>query len=228
MDTVKVPRVYFYYSGFRLMEPWVKRVSRVIGPLCQKQKKDMYYVYITIPLYWVNYSVKRASSGVQVCPLKFFLLIKNHLSHWCKHVLYNYMYTWLVQFCMQLYTVKCQQAETGYCWKGCYPWQDTFLAHCHQCTVIEVSLKVSILDAIRLLAKSWRQVESKMMFNCFQKGGFMKPLPKGHSGSQDPGVDGNERDDTLSLPEVINGAEHLNIDDAAQCYHKTTTLKTTL
>ena len=31
-------------------------------------------------------------------------------------------------------------------------------------------------------------------------------------------MDGNEEDDTLSLPEVVNGAEYLDIDDDAPCF----------
>ena len=46
----------------------------------------------------------------------------------------------------------------------------------------------------------------------------MKPLPKDSRLSQEPGVDGNEEDDTLSLPEVINGAEYLDIDNDALCF----------
>ena len=86
------------------------------------------------------------------------------------------------------------------------------------CTAIEVSSKVSILDAIRLLAKSWRQVKGKTILNCFQKGGFVKPLLEDSRLSQEPGVDRNEEDDSLSLPEVVNGAEYLDIDDDAPCF----------
>ena len=46
----------------------------------------------------------------------------------------------------------------------------------------------------------------------------MKPLPEDSSGSQDLGVDGNEEDDTLSLPVVINDAEYLDIDDDVPCF----------
>ena len=46
----------------------------------------------------------------------------------------------------------------------------------------------------------------------------MKPLLEDSRLSQEPGVDGNEEDNTLSLPEVINGAEYLDIDDDAPCF----------
>ena len=46
----------------------------------------------------------------------------------------------------------------------------------------------------------------------------MKPLPENSSGSQDPGVGVNKEDDTLSFPEVINGAEYLDIDHDAPCF----------
>ena len=75
------------------------------------------------------------------------------------------------------------------------------------CTAIEVSSKVSILDAIRLLAKSWQQVNGKTIVNCFRKGGFVKLLPEDSRPSEEPEANGNEEDDSLSLPEVINGAE---------------------
>ena len=83
------------------------------------------------------------------------------------------------------------------------------------CIAIKLGSKVSILEAIHLLVKSWRQVNSKTIVNCFRKEGFVKPLPEDSRLSQEPGVDGNKEDDTLSLPEVVNGAEYLNIDDHA-------------
>ena len=86
------------------------------------------------------------------------------------------------------------------------------------CTAIEVSSKVSILDAIRFLAKSWRQVKAKTISNCFRKGGFVKLLPEDATLPEEPGVDANEQDDTLSLPEVVNGTEYLGIDDDAPCF----------
>ena len=144
-----------------------------------KTKTNTYYMYITIPLYWLNYLVNQASSGVQVhvCPLKLFLLIKSHWSHWySKHVLYNYMYTWLLQFCIQLHAVKCQLT------KSCVLLRRSLsLTGCHWSKLKDLS----ILDAFCLLAKSWRHVKGKMMVNCFWKRGFMKPLPEDSNGSQD-------------------------------------------
>ena len=40
------------------------------------------------------------------------------------------------------------------------------------CTATEVSAKITILDAIRVVAKSWRQVKTQTIANCFRKGGF--------------------------------------------------------
>lgn len=50
-----------------------------------------------------------------------------------------------------------------------------------------------------------------MIVNCFQKRGFVKPLPEDSSY-------GKAEVDTLSLPEVINGAEYLDIDNDAPCF----------
>ena len=63
--------------------------------------------------------------------------------------------------------------------------------------------------------KSWQQDNGKTIVNCFQKGGFVKSLPEDSRLSQDPGVDWNEEDDTLTLPKVVNGAESLNTDNDA-------------
>ena len=43
-------------------------------------------------------------------------------------------------------------------------------------------------------------------------------MPEDSSGSHDPGVDGNEEDNTLSLPELVNGAQYLDINDDALCF----------
>ena len=40
------------------------------------------------------------------------------------------------------------------------------------CMATEVSAKITILDAIRVVAKSWRQVKTQTIANCFRKGGF--------------------------------------------------------
>ena len=43
-------------------------------------------------------------------------------------------------------------------------------------------------------------------------------MPEDSRLSQEPGVHGNDKDDTLSLPEVINGAEYLDINDDVPCF----------
>ena len=53
----------------------------------------------------------------------------------------------------------------------------------------------------------------------------MKPLPSDATFGTELGVGAYEEDDTLSLPEVINSAEYLNVDDDASCFTKNNHLK---
>ena len=76
-------------------------------------------------------------------------------------------------------------------------------------TAIDISSKVTILDAIRFLARSWRLVKMETIANCFHKGGFQVC-------SEDQPME--EPEDQPAWPEVINSDSYLHIDDEAPCH----------
>ena len=69
-------------------------------------------------------------------------------------------------------------------------------------TAIDVSSKISILQAVSFVAKSWRAVKEAAIINCFRKAGFFILSPCV--------IDQN--DEELSLPQINNGEEYNNID----------------
>ena len=84
-------------------------------------------------------------------------------------------------------------------------------------TATDISSKVTLLDAIRFVAKSWRQVKANTIANCFRKGGFRDVTTSEEpSGSEEPSV--SEADDEPALPEVINGDNYLHVDDDMPCF----------
>ena len=93
-------------------------------------------------------------------------------------------------------------------------------------TAMEISSKVTILDAIRFLAKSWRQVKAKTIINCFAKGGFRRPVAEPEDAPLAPDEELDVRaSDVVALPEVINGAEYIGIDHNAPCFVEETGLE---
>ena len=69
-------------------------------------------------------------------------------------------------------------------------------------TAIDVSSKISILQAVSFVAKSWRAVKEATIINCFRKAGFFTLSP----------CVIDENDEEFSLPEINNGEDYNNID----------------
>ena len=78
-------------------------------------------------------------------------------------------------------------------------------------TAIDVSSKISILQAVSFVAKSWQAVKEATIINCFSKAGFFTLSP----------CVIDENDEELSLPEINNGEEYNNIDAELPCYSET-------
>ena len=78
-------------------------------------------------------------------------------------------------------------------------------------TAIDDSSKISILQAVSFVAKSWRAVNEATIINCFRKAGFFTLSPCV--------ID----DEEFSLAEINNGEEYNNIDADAElpCYSET-------
>ena len=80
-------------------------------------------------------------------------------------------------------------------------------------TAIDVSSKISILDAVGFISKSWRAVKSTTIANCFHKAGFSNNT-----------LLSNETPVTnecisLGIEEVVNGEEYDEIDhDDTTCF----------
>ena len=62
-------------------------------------------------------------------------------------------------------------------------------------TAIDVSSKISILQAVSFVAKSWRSVKKATIINCFSKAGFFILSP----------CVIDENDEEFGLPEINNG-----------------------
>ena len=78
-------------------------------------------------------------------------------------------------------------------------------------TAIDVSSKISILQAVSFVAKSWLAVKEASIINCFSKAGFFTSSP----------CVIDENADEFSLPEINNGEEYNNIDAELPCYSET-------
>lgn len=77
----------------------------------------------------------------------------------------------------------------------------------------EISSKVSILEAITLVTKSWEDVKRQTICNCFRKGGFVDTTLSASD-------DNSENDEAyMQLPvDVINSDAYMTIDDNLNCY----------
>ena len=76
-------------------------------------------------------------------------------------------------------------------------------------TAINISSKISLLDAIYLLARSWRLVKHETITNCFHKSGF---------GTLAESVEVTDKEPVLT--EVTNVDGYLNIDKDLQCFEE--------
>ncbi|KAI6651320.1 Tigger transposable element-derived protein 6-like [Oopsacas minuta] len=90
------------------------------------------------------------------------------------------------------------------------------------CTATEVSAKITVLDAIRVVAKSWRQVKTQTIANCFRKGGFW--VTASEEGTE-KSLASQESNEEQALPEVVNGDSYLLIDEDMKCYNEDGTLE---
>ena len=91
------------------------------------------------------------------------------------------------------------------------------------CMATEVSAKITILDAIRVVAKSWRQVKTQTIANCFRKGGFL--VTASEDGTESRNLASQESDEEQALPQVVNGDSCLRIDEDMKCYNEDDTLE---
>ena len=66
------------------------------------------------------------------------------------------------------------------------------------------ALKISILQAVSFVAKSWRAVKEATIINCFSKAGFFTLSPCV--------IDENDEEFSFDIPEINNGEEYNNID----------------
>ena len=78
-------------------------------------------------------------------------------------------------------------------------------------SAIDVSSKISIIQAVSFAAKSWRAVKEATIINCFRKAGFFTLSPCV--------IDENAEE--FCLPEINNGEEYNNIDAELPCYSET-------
>ena len=85
-------------------------------------------------------------------------------------------------------------------------------------TATDVSSKVTILDAVRFVAKSWRQVKAQTIANCFRKGGF-RVVAASEEGAESGEAASLEAEEEPVLPEVVNGESYLRIDEDIQCFN---------
>ena len=64
-------------------------------------------------------------------------------------------------------------------------------------TAIDVSSKISILQAVSFVAKSWRAVKEATIINCISKAGFFTLSPCV--------IDENDEEFSFNIPEINNG-----------------------
>ena len=76
-------------------------------------------------------------------------------------------------------------------------------------TAIDASSKISILQAVSFVSKSWWAVKEATIINCFSKAGFFTLSPCV--------ID----DEEFSLPAINNGEEYNNIDAELPCHSET-------
>ena len=78
-------------------------------------------------------------------------------------------------------------------------------------TAIDVSSKISILQAVSSVSKSGRAVKEATIIHCFSKAGFFTSSP----------CVIDENDEEFSLAEINNEEEDNNIDAESPCYSET-------
>ena len=78
-------------------------------------------------------------------------------------------------------------------------------------TAVDVSSKISILQAVSFVSKSWQAVKEATIINCFSKAGFFTLSP----------CVIDENDEEFGLPEINNEEEYNNIDAELSCYRET-------
>ena len=66
-------------------------------------------------------------------------------------------------------------------------------------TAIDVSSKISILQAVNFVAKSWRAVKEATIINCFSRAGFFTLSPYV--------IDENDEELSFDIPEINSGEE---------------------
>ena len=71
-------------------------------------------------------------------------------------------------------------------------------------TAIDVSSKISILQAVSFVAKSWQAVKEATIINFFSKAGFFTLSPSV--------IDENDEEFSFDIPGINNGEEYNNID----------------
>ena len=86
------------------------------------------------------------------------------------------------------------------------------------CMATELSAKITILDAIRVVAESWRQVKTQTIANCLRKASF---LGASEDGAESRYISSQESDSE----QVVNGDSYLRIDEDMKCYNEDVTLE---
>ena len=81
-----------------------------------------------------------------------------------------------------------------------------------QSSAMDFSQKVSVLDAINYIARSWRNVTSQTIANCWRHAGFVSDVPS----DNDEAVSHNDLSDVL-LAEVTGRAEFEAVDNDIVC-----------
>ena len=79
----------------------------------------------------------------------------------------------------------------------------------------DISSKISIMDAVNLLAKSWRAVRQTTIQNCFRHAGFQAVLTEVNDDVEDGNFDASWSDISL-----VGGDEYNCIDDDVHCWEE--------
>ena len=83
-------------------------------------------------------------------------------------------------------------------------------------SAIDISSRISLLDAIYFVARSWRKVKPETISNCFRKCGFRTQTSSSGESGDEPILMGEE----LALTGVLNGEHYLNIDTDIPCFEE--------
>ena len=82
---------------------------------------------------------------------------------------------------------------------------------------MDISSRITLLDAVQFLAKSWRAVGESVVSSAFKKAGFDVPGEKECVSAEQNGDDLEYKLVTLGIPKLKNWEEFNDIDDALQC-----------